>query len=194
MHYTSFLNNLSSHLSIFPPLPPSVSASPFFCLALSASPLRYLSTWATSFPPPSLPPPFLSYPLYSFISSFPILPLYLSAQLPSSLCPLSPFPLRPPAWKLNPVGVGPARPRLPPSLSRTDPRKQTLNNKIKYIKTALGSPLRGQRIFLDTIFTFFTLFPALLHPVCLRLSPPPSLPLPPPDRRCRSLDSEASLQ
>lgn len=89
MHYTSFLNNLSSHLSIFPPLPPSVSASPFFCLALSASPLRYLSTWATSFPPPSLPPhSYLTLYIPSSLLFLSSLSIFLPSYLP--LCALYP--------------------------------------------------------------------------------------------------------
>lgn len=94
MHYTSFLNNLSSHLSIFPPLPPSVSAS------LSSASLKAFHLSTISMPGHASPIRLNSYlPLYIpssllFLSFFSIfLPSYLSH--PSSLCPLP--PLRPPA-------------------------------------------------------------------------------------------------
>lgn len=69
---------------------------------------------------------FLSPLLYSFISSFPIRLLYLSAQLPlTSFLSVPSVPSlfhRPPApqMTLNPVGVSLAQPRL----KKTDPEKQ----------------------------------------------------------------------
>lgn len=204
MHHTSFLNNLSSHLSIFPPLLPSVSAS------LSSAPLEAFHLSTISMPGHTSPIRLNSYLPFYIPSSllFPILPLYLSAQLPlctlySQLRPSLPLPPPSPSscprLKLNPVGVSLARPRLPTKAQAHRPKKQTLKNKIKYIKTAMGSLLHGQCIFLDTISHFNTLS-ALLHPVCLCFSPPvcfaPSRPLflSFSDRLCRSLDSEASLQ
>lgn len=89
MHYTSFLNNLSSHLSIFPPLPPSVSAS------FSSASLKAFHLSTISMPGHTSPIRLNSYlPLYIpssllFLSFFSI---FLPSHLlhPPSLCPLSP--------------------------------------------------------------------------------------------------------
>lgn len=210
MHYTSFLNNLSSHLSIFPPLPPSVSAS------LSSAWLKAFHLATISTPgqlTPTTPQPCTHLPIrlnsyltfyipssFLFLSFFSIfLPSYLSH--PPSLCPLSTAPTlapSPPA-EIKPRWREPGPTTSPTEAQPHGPKKQTLKNKIKYIKTAMGSPLHGQCIFLDTISHFYIL-PALLHPVCLCFSPsvcfaPSLLPFPSfSDRHCRSLDSEASLQ
>lgn len=129
MHYTSFLNNLPSHLSIFPPLPPSISTALFFCLALSVSPLYYLNTC------PQLPPRLTSYLPFCIPSSF-LFPSFFSIFPPSVLllCALYHFappssPLAPHKLKLNPVGVSLAWPRIPLSFSHMDPRNRPWNTR-----------------------------------------------------------------
>lgn len=157
MHYTSFLNNLSSYLSIFPPLPPSVSASlssaSFKAFHLSTSPCLgiFLPIRHNSYLPLYIPSSLLS------LSFFSIFLLASSLSVPS---------ISPPSAEIKP------RRREPGLATRT--RKQTLKNKIKYIKTEIGSVLHGRCIFLDTISLFYAL-PALLHPVWLCVSLPPSV-------------------
>lgn len=152
---------------------------------------------------------------FDSILIFPSIFLHLFFSYPSSLsfcpatscihplCALYHLPLRtpahPPAAEIKPRWREPGPTTSPTEAQPHGPKKQTLKNKIKYIKTAKGPPLHGQCIFLDTISHFYTL-PALLHPDCLCFSPSvcfaPSLLLFPSfsDRHCRSLDSEASLQ
>lgn len=139
MHYTSFLNNLSSHLSIFLPLlPPSLH--PFSSAWLKAF---HLSTISMPGHPPAPP----KNPTTTTIQLNSYLPLYIPSSLPflsffsifrpsyrpqsPSLCPLSllsasscPHPPHNPQLKLNPVSVSLARPRLPTRLSHTDPRNR----------------------------------------------------------------------
>lgn len=160
--------------------PPSLH--PFSSASLKAFHLSTISVPATPTHPHSTQ--FLSSPLYSFISSFPILLLYLSARLPpasslsvpsvpslSFLLPPAPTPLsHPPPAEIKPRWREPGPATSPTEAQPHGPKKQTLKNKIKYIKTGMGSLLRGQCIFLDTISHFYTL-PALLHPVCLCSSP-----------------------
>ena len=111
MHYTSFPNNLCSHLSIFSSLPPSVSTYLFSTL-LKGFHLLAMAHYLHS-------TQFLSDALYSFISSSPIFLLYHLSQLPLTY-PRFQSPLSPPSLsscplllKLNPVGTSLARSRLP---------------------------------------------------------------------------------
>lgn len=172
MHYTSFLNNLSSHLSIFPPLPPSVSASPFFCLALSASPLRYLSAWATSLSPSHSPililtsiflhlffsyPPSLSFCPATFLS-VPSIPL----PSPSSRLEIKP------RWRERGPTTSPAEPQP------HGPEKTDLEQRDKVHQNCTGFTAPWPAYIFGCHFHISYTFPALLHPVCLRLSPPPS--------------------
>lgn len=194
MHYTSFLNNLSSHLSIFPPLPPSVSAS------LSSVSLKafHLSTIST---PGHTSPPFDS------ILIFPSIFLHLFFSYPSSLsfcpatsrilppCALYPLPLRPPAqikpraWPDHVSHRGPAT-----RTQETDLEKQ---DKVHQNCSGFTAP------WAVYIFGYRFTFLHSPHPappslsVCVSLPPSVLLRLSFPsssDRHCRSLDSEASLQ
>lgn len=153
--------------------PPSLH--PFSSASLKAFHLSTISM-------PATPP----HPPFDSILIFPSIFLHLFFSYPSSLsfrpatsrilplCVLCPFSLLPPASH-PPAEIKPRWREPGPATSPTEaqphgPKKQTLKNKIKYIKTAIGSLLRGRCIFLDTISHFYTL-PALLHPVCLRFSP-----------------------
>lgn len=103
MHYTSFLNNLSSHLSIFLPLlPPSLH--PFSSAWLKAFHLSAISMPGHPPAPQKTPPP----PPFNSILIFPSIFLHLFLSYPFSLsfgqatarnlplCALYPFSLLPP--------------------------------------------------------------------------------------------------
>lgn len=104
---------------------------------------------------------FFSYP---FSLSF-----YPATSCTLPLCALYPLPFChpvPPSVEIKPRWHEPGPTTSPTEAQPHRPKKQTLKNKINYIKTVMGSLLHGQCIFLDTISQFYTL-PALLHPVCL---------------------------
>lgn len=130
-------------------------------------PLDYLHAWASY---PRLTQ-LLSHPLHCFISFCLILYLFAQRTLLRSLsAPYPPYPLffpSPADIKPCQSSVGPTI-RLPSRLHHV--HHETLEAKIKSIRTAVGSLLRGQGVFLDAISYFLTL-PALLHPVGLCFSP-----------------------
>lgn len=179
MHYTSFLNNLSSHLSIFPPLPPSVSASPFFCLALSASPLRYLSTWATSFPPPSLPP----------ILILPSIFLHLFFSYPPSLsfCPATflsvpsiPLPSPSSCLEIKPRWRGPGPTTSPAEPQPHGPKKTDLEQQDKVHQNCTGFTAPWPAYIFGYHFHIFYTFPRPAPPSLSASLSPSVSPSPPP--------------
>lgn len=116
----------------------------------------------------------------TLISSFTLLHLFLPHSVSFCTVDSSAFSVRsipslsvllpPLRLILNPVKAASAPLRFPSRLHHVHQGNETLETKIKCIRTAVGSLLRGQGVFLDAMSYFLTL-PALLHPVFLCFSP-----------------------
>lgn len=191
MHYTSLCSNLSSHLSIFSSLPPSVSTSfssallKAFHLTTISVPMYPTPVWHNSYLSLYIPSSRLFLSFFSaFLSSFPATP-----------CPPSPLSVSvcPRRLKLNPVGASLAQPCLPPWLDQGNRTCKTRQSELKLqlVQSSVGS------VYFWILFHICTPWPP-----CSSVCFPPSivfawclfLLISSSDRHCRSLDSVGSLQ
>lgn len=162
--------------------PPSLH--PFSSASLKAFHLSTISVPATPLSPRNLQPPTPSTAirlnsylplLYSFISSLPILLLYLfrlaTSRIRPSVCPLSSLLPLPPAPSAAPLHrlTRPSPAEMKPRRRETGPgnvshqgsatwasQKQTLNSKIKYIKTTKGPAAPWPSVYFRISFHIFT--------------------------------------
>lgn len=156
-----FVTSYLCIIHLFLIISPLIFQFPFLCrpLSLPSFLLPDLKRFTSPLSPclATLPPVRLNSYLPLYVSSSLLFPPFFSIFLPSyfllcalypRLCP-SPCPSSCPRLKLNHRRHEPG-----PTTSLTGapphrPKKQTLKNKIKYIKPAVASPLHGQFIFSD---------------------------------------------